>query len=85
MKARLVRIGNSRGIRIPRELIRLFDLREGTVLELEERREGILLRVDRGSDSKVPWDVAYQEMAAEVAEAQEWSEWDFTAGDTREG
>ena len=85
MKARLIRIGNSRGIRIPRELIRLFDLREGTVLELEERREGILLRVDRGSDSKVPWDVAYQEMAAEVAEAQEWSEWDFTAGDTREG
>jgi antitoxin component of MazEF toxin-antitoxin module len=85
MKARLVRIGNSRGIRIPKELIRLFDLREGTVLELEERRDGILLRVDRSPEPKLPWDLAYKEMADEIAESEEWSEWDSTVGDGREG
>jgi antitoxin component of MazEF toxin-antitoxin module len=84
MKVRLVRIGNSRGIRIPQELLRVYGLQEGAELELEERREGILLSVQRGSRGLLPWKVAYQEMAAESAEAEEWSEWDATAGDGRE-
>jgi len=85
MKARLVRIGNSQGIRIPQELVRLYDLREGAELELDKRREGILLRVVKGSRGSLPWEVAYKEMAAEAAELAEWSEWDATAGDSRDG
>jgi antitoxin component of MazEF toxin-antitoxin module len=84
MTARLIRIGNSRGIRLPQELVRLYNLAEGDALELEERREGILLRVASDSTTKVSWDQAYREMAVELAEREEWAEWDATAGDSRE-
>lgn len=85
MKVRLIRIGNSRGIRIPQELLRIYGLQEGAELELEERREGILLSVGTASPGLVSWNAAYKEMAAESAEREEWSEWDATAGDSREG
>lgn len=82
MKAKLVRIGNSRGIRIPQHLLRAYDLREGTELEIEERREGLLLRVGARKPDLLPWPEAYQETAAESAESAEWEEWEVTAGDS---
>jgi antitoxin component of MazEF toxin-antitoxin module len=85
MKASLVRIGNSRGVRIPRELLSLFGLHEGDELELEARREGILVRPLALTERTLSWAAAYDEMAAEPAEGAEWQEWDATAGDSREG
>jgi antitoxin MazE len=85
MKARLIRIGNSRGIRIPQELVQVYNLREGAELDLEERREGILVRVAEAPVGMIPWDTAYQEMAAEGAEEKEWSAWDVTSGDGNDG
>ncbi len=84
MTVRLIRIGNSQGVRIPRELVRLYGLQEGSELELDERREGILLRVARNTGTKLPWQAAYREMAGDAAEIAEWSEWDVTAGDGRD-
>lgn len=81
MKAELVRIGNSRGLRLPRTLLELYGIEEGDELELEERREGILIRPGAKSASKLSWESAYQEMAEEVAERAEWAEWDPLAGD----
>ena len=62
-------------------MIRLYDLREGAELELEERREGILVRVGKGSRGMIAWREAYREMAAETDEREEWSDWDATVGD----
>jgi antitoxin component of MazEF toxin-antitoxin module len=84
MKARLIRIGNSRGIRIPQKMLQLYQLKEGVILELEERRDGILIHQKPGVQDKVPWDVAYREIAAESAENGEWAEWDAVAGDGSE-
>jgi hypothetical protein len=66
-------------------MVRVYGLREGAELELEERREGILVRVGEDSRGFIPWDTSYQEMAAEPGETREWSEWDITAGDGLEG
>lgn len=85
MKAKLIRIGNSKGIRIPQELLRIYNLREGVELELEQRREGILLCLGAGRSGSISWEASYKEMAAEAAERGEWSEWDATAGDDGEG
>ena len=68
MKARLIRIGNSRGIRIPQELVRLYNLREGAELELEKRQEGILVRAVESTDGVIPWDAAYQPILNQVAQ-----------------
>lgn len=59
MKARIVRIGNSRGIRIPKPLLDEVGL-SGEV-ELEVKEEGLLLRP--ASRAREGWDAAFQAMA----------------------
>ena len=81
MKTHLVRIGNSRGLRLPRKLLAIYGIEENDELELEERAEGILIRPAGKADGKLPWDAAYREMASEAEEAPEWSDWDATVGD----
>lgn len=81
MKARVVRIGNSKGIRIPQKILERYRIQEGSDLELEERRDGILIRPLSPTSAKVGWELAYREMAKETAEKSEWAEWDVLAGD----
>jgi len=85
MKAQLVRIGNSRGIRLPRRILELYRIGEGDELELEERPDGIMVRPVPREDGKLSWADAYGEMAEEAAERAEWSLWDATSGDAPSG
>ncbi len=77
MRTQLVRIGNSRGVRLPQNLLSLYRLKEGDEFELEERQEGILLRPARSDREKLSWEASYAEMAAEPEEAAEWADWDL--------
>ena len=71
---KLVAVGNSRGVRLPRELLRKYGISDALVLE--ERSEGILLRGTSGAK------VSLNQTFAEMAAAQEdWSDWDGAAGD----
>ncbi len=81
MQARLIRIGNSRGIRLPRALLSLYRIGDGDGFAIEQRPEGILLRPERRDPEKTSWEESYAEMAAEPAEADEWAEWDVLSGD----
>jgi antitoxin component of MazEF toxin-antitoxin module len=81
MRTNLIRIGNSRGLRLPKKLLSLYGIRENDPLELEERAEGILIRPAGRANNKLSLDEAYREMAAEADEASEWSEWDATTAD----
>lgn len=81
MEAHLIRIGNSRGIRIPQKVLEHYRIQEGATLVLEERQDGILIRPQPGSSPKVSWEQAYQEMAGEAAEKAEWMDWDALVGD----
>jgi antitoxin component of MazEF toxin-antitoxin module len=79
MKTKLIRIGNSRGVRIPGAVLALYRLEEGAVMELCERREGILLRPAGDTAAQLDWESAYQEMACSEEGFSE--EWDVTTGD----
>jgi antitoxin component of MazEF toxin-antitoxin module len=81
MKAQLIRIGNSRGLRLPQKLLELYRIEEGDEMELKETAEGILLLPLRDSSAKLSWADAYKEMAEEVAESEEWADWDIATGD----
>jgi len=81
MRTTLIRIGNSRGLRLPKKLLSLYGIRENDPLELEERAEGILIRPAGTANNKLSLEEAYREMAAEAEEASEWSEWDATTAD----
>ena len=60
MQARLVRIGNSRGVRIPRAMIETAGL--GDVVDLVVEDGVVLIR--RTESPRAGWDEAFAEMAA---------------------
>jgi len=60
MKTRIVRIGNSRGIRIPKPLLEQARLREEVELEVQENR----LVISSPHRPRAGWEAAFQAMAA---------------------
>ena len=75
MQSKLIEIGNSKGIRLPKRLIEKYHLNEK--LTLEETNKGILIKADI-PDNKLSWDETYREMEEEN---EDWSEFDIIAAD----
>lgn len=70
------RIGNSRGIRLPSQMLRKYCILDSVVAE--ERADEIVLRASRSTQKKLTWEETYREMAAAD---EDWSEWDGLASD----
>jgi len=68
---RLVPIGNSQGIRIPKALIQKYGLSNSLVLE--ETDQGLLLRNKR--EDKLSWEETFKAMAEEN---EDWTDFDAT-------
>ena len=70
LQTKLTRIGNSRGVRLPADLIRKHHLDHGVLLE--EREGEIVLR-----PKKAPKKLTWEETARQMAAAEEdWSGWE---------
>ena len=69
--AKLVPIGNSKGIRIPKALLQKYGL-ENSVL-IEETEAGLLLR--NKEERKLSWEDTYKAMANDK---ESWDEFDTT-------
>jgi antitoxin MazE len=59
MRTRIIRIGNSRGIRIPKPILDIMGL-NGEV-ELQIQKDGLLVRPAR--KPRAGWEAAFREMA----------------------
>jgi antitoxin MazE len=70
----LVPIGNSKGIRIPKELLQKYGFIKK--LLLEETEKGLLLR--KKEDNKLSWEETYKAMADEM---ESWDDFDATLQD----
>jgi len=68
---KLVPIGNSKGVRIPKALLQKYGLKNSLLLEETER--GLLLR-NKG-ESKLSWEDTYKAMANEK---EDWDDFDTT-------
>jgi mRNA interferase MazF len=68
---KVARIGNSRGVRLPASSLKRYSV--GSVMIMEERAEGILLRPVGPTVKKLTWEDTAREMAAS---GEDWSEWD---------
>lgn len=75
MYAKLITIGNSKGIRLPKKLIEKYHLHDS--LNLEEKKDGILIKADI-PENKLTWEETFREMAAE---REDWSDLDGLSGD----
>lgn len=69
IEAKLIKIGHSLGIRLPKRIISQYGL-SGSVL-LKETEEGILIYAAQGK--KLSWEDTYKAMAQEKEE--EWADW----------
>ena len=71
---KLIAIGNSRGIRLPKTLLRQYGWNEFIVME--EAEDGVFLRArDMG---KLSWEETYRAMAAA---AEDWSDFEEATAD----
>ena len=68
---KVARIGNSRGVRLPASSLKRYGV--GSVMIMEERTEGILLRPAGPAVEKLTWEDTSREMAAV---GEDWSDWD---------
>jgi len=68
---KLVRIGNSKGIRIPKALLQKYGLKNS--LLIEETDKGLLLR--NKEESRLSWEDTYKSMANEK---ENWDDFNTT-------
>ena len=72
---KVVPIGNSRGVRLPKRVLEKYAIEDTVVLE--EREDGILLR-GRQATEKLSWEETFREMALE---SEDWSDTEAVTGD----
>lgn len=75
---KIVQIGNSKGIRLPKSLIDKYGFED--LLQVEEVENGIFLKSK--NDEKLSWDATFKEMKAET---EDWSDFDYIINDGLEG
>jgi antitoxin MazE len=74
LKLKVVAIGNSRGVRLPKTLLDRYAIKDEVILE--EHENGLLLR--NPGDKRLSWEETAREMAREH---EDWTEFDAAAGD----
>jgi antitoxin MazE len=74
LELKVVRIGNSRGVRLPRSVLDKYGVED--VVLAEEREEGLLLRSK--TDKRLSWRETFKAMARE---REDWSDLDATLAD----
>lgn len=67
----VTRIGNSKGVRIPADVLRRYGV--GDSLMMEQRPDEIVLRPKRTRNQKLTWAETYQQMAQTD---EDWSDWE---------
>jgi antitoxin MazE len=79
---RIVRIGNSRGVRLPAALLARY--RIGEAVAVEPRRDGIVLRLL--DDGRLSWDDTFRAMALEKRRRRvEFGDFDGVVADGLDG
>lgn len=73
---KIAKIGNSRGVRIPAEVLRRYAFTDTAIMV--ESVDGVLLRPKRQADVKLSWAETAKAMAAA---SEDWSEWDALSAD----
>lgn len=68
---KLIPIGNSKGVRLPKEILQKYGFSDSLVME--ETEKGILLHKKKGR--KLSWEETYQAMAEEK---EDWNDFDVT-------
>jgi antitoxin MazE len=82
VQARLIKIGNSQGLRLPKVLLEQSGISEE--VEIEVQSEGLVIRPRVLSQARSGWAEAFAEMSAhgddrllDDVELTDWAEWEW--------
>ena len=73
MRARVIKIGNSQGVRIPKPILEQTGIMEDVELEVEKNQ--IIIRPI--SNPRVSWDLAFKTMAENISNSWDEEEWQW--------
>ena len=68
---KVTRVGNSRGIRLPAEMLRRYQIGDRVLVEM--RPDEIVLRPKRKAGQKLSWAETYRQMAQAD---EDWADWE---------
>ena len=74
VELKVVQIGNSRGVRLPKAVLERYEIKDALVLEARE--DGLLLRGKK--DNRLTWEETYR---AAAREKEDWGDLDATLAD----
>ena len=74
IELKIVPIGNSRGVRLPKAVLDRYEIKDAIVLEARE--DGLLLRGKK--DKRLTWEDTFKDMAREN---EDWNDLDPTVAD----
>lgn len=74
VELKIVPIGNSRGVRLPKALLERYAISDSVLME--EHAEGLFLRSKK--DKRLSWEDTYKDMAGEQ---EDWSGFDAAIAD----
>ena len=74
VELKVVQIGNSRGVRLPKAVLDRYEIKDALILEARE--EGLLLRGKK--DKRMTWEETFRDM---MREKEDWSDLDAAAAD----
>lgn len=74
LELKVVQIGNSRGVRLPKAVMERYQIKDALVLEARE--DGLLLRGKK--DKRMTWEETARDMAREK---EDWSDLDTAVAD----
>jgi antitoxin MazE len=74
LELKIVPIGNSRGVRLPKALLEKYAIRDAVIVEENDR--GLLLRST--NDRRLSWEETYREMATS---REDWTDWENVVAD----
>lgn len=72
MQSKIIAIGNSSGVRIPKKLLEKYHFAEGQPVELEALNDGI--RISPLQKPREGWETAAKEMAETEEDENPWGE-----------
>ena len=73
METKIVRVGNSKGIRLPKRLLVKYGLGESVIIT--ELGNGIL--IEGKDDNRPSWEDTYKEIASSDEDWSDWAELDI--------
>ncbi|OGA25951.1 MAG: hypothetical protein A3I01_01515 [Betaproteobacteria bacterium RIFCSPLOWO2_02_FULL_65_24] len=74
MEAKIITIGNSKGVRLPRHMLRQCELAEGQAVDIDVRQKTIVITPKAAASLRAQWDARFARAGARRVRENLWGD-----------